>query len=136
MSKFGKDLIESMREAAEHAEGTRKSSDLGTSLRERRRTTTSPREMMFRRREQPTHLPRPTEGRMASAPPSRSHPRLRVHVVAVLNVRAIRYKLHMSQSEFAAKYRIPLPTLKNWEQGLPSGNRQTTQRNQRSPRKR
>jgi putative transcriptional regulator len=41
----------------------------------------------------------------------------RVHVVEVPDVRAIRRKLRMSQSEFAKKYRIPLPTLKNWEQG-------------------
>ena len=37
--------------------------------------------------------------------------------VEVPDVRAIRRKLHMSQQEFAAAYRIPLPTLKNWEQG-------------------
>jgi len=41
----------------------------------------------------------------------------RVHTVEVPDVRAIRRKLHMSQHEFAATYRIPLPTLKNWEQG-------------------
>ena len=41
----------------------------------------------------------------------------RVHVVEVPDVRAIRRKLRMSQSEFAERYRIPLPTLKNWEQG-------------------
>ncbi len=40
-----------------------------------------------------------------------------VHVVAVPDVRAIRRRLRMSQHEFAAAYRIPLPTLKNWEQG-------------------
>jgi putative transcriptional regulator len=33
------------------------------------------------------------------------------------DVRAIRRKLHMSQQVFAETYRIPLPTLKNWEQG-------------------
>jgi len=42
---------------------------------------------------------------------------VRVHTVEVPDVRAIRRKLHMSQQEFAAAYRIPLPTLKNWEQG-------------------
>jgi len=42
---------------------------------------------------------------------------VRIHVLEVPDVRAIRRKLHMSQSEFARKYRIPLPTLKNWEQG-------------------
>jgi putative transcriptional regulator len=41
----------------------------------------------------------------------------RIHVVEVPDVRAIRRKLRMSQTEFAKKYRIPLPTLKNWEQG-------------------
>jgi putative transcriptional regulator len=48
------------------------------------------------------------EGRAGSA---------RVHVVEVPDVRAIRRKLHLSQQEFAQKYRIPLPTLRNWEQG-------------------
>ena len=42
---------------------------------------------------------------------------VRVHVVEVPDVRAIRQKLHMSQQRFAETYRIPLPTLKNWEQG-------------------
>jgi putative transcriptional regulator len=42
---------------------------------------------------------------------------VRVRSVEVPDVRAIRRKLHMSQHEFAAAYRIPLPTLKNWEQG-------------------
>jgi len=41
----------------------------------------------------------------------------RVHLIEVPDVRAIRRKLHMSQPEFAQKYRIPLPTLRNWEQG-------------------
>jgi putative transcriptional regulator len=41
----------------------------------------------------------------------------RVHVVDVPDVRAIRQQLHMSQQRFAETYRIPLPTLKNWEQG-------------------
>jgi putative transcriptional regulator len=41
----------------------------------------------------------------------------RVHVIEVPDVRAIRRKLRMSQMEFAKNYRIPLPTLKNWEQG-------------------
>ena len=41
----------------------------------------------------------------------------RVHVVKVPDVRAIRRKLNLSQQEFAQKYRIPLPTLRNWEQG-------------------
>jgi len=42
---------------------------------------------------------------------------VRVHAVEVPDVRAIRRKLHMSQQEFAAAFRIPLPTLKGWEQG-------------------
>ncbi len=39
------------------------------------------------------------------------------HVVEMPDVRAIRRQLHMSQHEFADAYRIPLATLKNWEQG-------------------
>lgn len=42
---------------------------------------------------------------------------VRVHTVEVPDVRAIRRRLRMSQETFAATYRIPLPTLKNWEQG-------------------
>jgi len=49
-----------------------------------------------------------TEGRASSA---------RVHVVEVPDVRAIGRKLHLSQQEYAKKYRIPLPTLRHWEQG-------------------
>lgn len=41
----------------------------------------------------------------------------REHVVEVPDVRAIRQRLHMSQQRFAETYLIPLPTLKNWEQG-------------------
>jgi putative transcriptional regulator len=41
----------------------------------------------------------------------------RVHVVQVPDVRAIRRRLHMSQHAFADAFRIPLATLKNWEQG-------------------
>jgi len=67
MSKFGKELIESLTNALAHASGE------------------------------------------ASG--------VRVQTVEVPDVRAIRRKLHMSQHEFAAAYRIPLPTLKNWEQG-------------------
>jgi putative transcriptional regulator len=33
------------------------------------------------------------------------------------DVKAVRLSLRMSQHHFAATYRIPLPTLKNWEQG-------------------
>jgi putative transcriptional regulator len=67
MSEFGKELVESMTEAAEHAEGKRRAA--------------------------------------------------RVHVVEVPDVRAIRRRLGMSQADFARVYRIPLATLKNWEQG-------------------
>jgi putative transcriptional regulator len=49
-----------------------------------------------------------SEGRKAGA---------RVHLVEGPDVRAIRQQLHMSQQRFAETYRIPLPTLKNWEQG-------------------
>ncbi len=42
---------------------------------------------------------------------------MRVHTVEVPDVRAIRQGLHMSQEKFALTYRIPLSTLKNWEQG-------------------
>jgi putative transcriptional regulator len=41
----------------------------------------------------------------------------RVTVVEVPDVRAIREQLHMTQGEFADAYRIPLATLKGWEQG-------------------
>jgi putative transcriptional regulator len=67
MNKFSKELIESLTEACEHAEGK----PIG----------------------------------------------VRVHVVEVPDVRAIRRQLRMSQQEFATVYRIPLATLKNWEQG-------------------
>jgi putative transcriptional regulator len=68
MSKFGQDLIESLKQASEHAQG-------------------------------------------------RKVPGLRVTTVKVPNVRAIRRALRMSQHRFAVAYRIPLATLKNWEQG-------------------
>jgi putative transcriptional regulator len=42
---------------------------------------------------------------------------VRLHTVELPDVRAIRQKLRMSQLAFAKTYRIPLPTLKNWEQG-------------------
>ncbi len=42
---------------------------------------------------------------------------VRVQTVSVPDVRAIRRKLRMSQERFAATFRIPLSTLKNWEQG-------------------
>ena len=67
MSEFGKDLIESMGEALDHAKGKK------TTARE--------------------------------------------HIVEVPDVKALRRRLEMSQAEFAEAYRIPLPTLKGWEQG-------------------
>jgi putative transcriptional regulator len=42
---------------------------------------------------------------------------VRVTTVEIPDVKAIRKALHMSQHRFAALYRIPLATLKNWEQG-------------------
>jgi putative transcriptional regulator len=42
---------------------------------------------------------------------------VRVHKIEVPDVRAIRRALHLSQQDFATTYRIPLSTLKNWEQG-------------------
>ncbi|HEX3484758.1 MAG TPA: hypothetical protein VHT51_06830 [Micropepsaceae bacterium] len=68
MSKFGKELIESLQQAAAHASG-RKVAGL--------RTTT----------------------------------------IEAPDVRAIRRSLRLSQHRFATLYRIPLATLKNWEQG-------------------
>ena|SRR5665213_1005943 len=41
----------------------------------------------------------------------------RVHKVEVADARAIREQLHMSQQAFSMAYRIPLATLKGWEQG-------------------
>ncbi len=68
MSKFGNELIDSMKQAAAHAG-------------------------------------------------SRKVPGMRVTKVELPDVKAIRKALHMSQHRFAALYRIPLATLKNWEQG-------------------
>jgi putative transcriptional regulator len=68
MSKFGQELIESLKQAAEHARGSKV-------------------------------------------------PGMRVMRVEIPDVKAIRRALHMSQDEFAHVYRIPLATLKNWEQG-------------------
>jgi putative transcriptional regulator len=42
---------------------------------------------------------------------------LRVSRVELPDVKSIRLSLRMSQHHFAAAFRIPLPTLKNWEQG-------------------
>lgn len=68
MGKFGEELIESLRQAAEHARGGK--------------------------------------------PPG-----VRLTTVELPDVKAIRRSLGMSQDEFAAVFRIPLATLKNWEQG-------------------
>jgi putative transcriptional regulator len=68
MSKFGTELIASLKQAAEHARG----------------------------------------GKVAG---------MRVTKVDLPDVKAIRRSLRMSQNEFAAVYRIPLATIKNWEQG-------------------
>jgi putative transcriptional regulator len=42
---------------------------------------------------------------------------VKVRTVELTDVPALRRKLKMSQQAFAESYRIPLPTLKNWEQG-------------------
>lgn len=41
----------------------------------------------------------------------------REHVIEVPDVRAIREALELSQQAFASAYRIPLATIKGWEQG-------------------
>jgi putative transcriptional regulator len=41
----------------------------------------------------------------------------REHAVEVPDVRSLREQLSMSQQEFSRAYKIPLPTLKGWEQG-------------------
>jgi putative transcriptional regulator len=41
---------------------------------------------------------------------------LKMHVPADVDARKIRQKLHMSQSDFAARFGIPEGTLKDWEQ--------------------
>ena len=42
---------------------------------------------------------------------------VRVTRIEIPDVKAIRRSLRMSQNRFSAAYRIPLATLKNWEQG-------------------
>ncbi len=44
-------------------------------------------------------------------------PGMRITTIEIPDVRAIRKGLRMSQHRFAAAYRIPLATLKNWEHG-------------------
>lgn len=68
MSKFAKELITSLKQAADHARGRK--------VRGMRMTT-----------------------------------------VDIPDVKAIRRSLRMSQNRFSVAYRIPLATLKNWEQG-------------------
>jgi putative transcriptional regulator len=42
----------------------------------------------------------------------------KVHVPAAVNVRAIRARLKLSQTEFARRYALPLASLRKWEQGV------------------
>jgi len=42
---------------------------------------------------------------------------VRMTQVEIPDVKAIRRSLRMSQGSFSAAYRIPLATLRNWEQG-------------------
>ena len=41
----------------------------------------------------------------------------KVYVPAAVNVRAIRTRLRLSQTEFARRYALPLASLRKWEQG-------------------
>jgi len=41
----------------------------------------------------------------------------RITKMEIPDVKAIRRSLRMSQHRFAVAFRIPLPTIKNWEQG-------------------
>lgn len=41
----------------------------------------------------------------------------RVHIPAAIDTRVIRRKLKLTQKEFAARYHIPVATLRDWEQG-------------------
>jgi putative transcriptional regulator len=49
--------------------------------------------------------------------------RFRVHVFDALDVARIRKGAGMTQKEFSAAFKIPLPTLRHWEQGqrVPQG---------------
>ena len=42
---------------------------------------------------------------------------VQVHVPATVDVRAVRRRLGMSQSAFAARFGVELRTVQNWEQG-------------------
>ncbi len=41
----------------------------------------------------------------------------RMHIPAAIDTRAIRKKLNLTQQHFAARYHIPVATLRDWEQG-------------------
>ena len=41
----------------------------------------------------------------------------RVHIPAAIDTRAIRKTLKLTQQQFAARYHIPVATLRDWEQG-------------------
>lgn len=41
----------------------------------------------------------------------------KVHVPAHMDVKAIRGKTHLSQERFAARYGIPVASVRDWEQG-------------------
>jgi putative transcriptional regulator len=41
----------------------------------------------------------------------------RVHSPPAIDTRAIRKKLKLTQQQFAARYHIPVATLRDWEQG-------------------
>ena len=41
----------------------------------------------------------------------------KAHKIEVVDVKAIRKKTGLSQSKFAAVFKIPVGTLRNWEQG-------------------
>lgn len=60
-------------------------------------------------------------GALANAKGRQSH--VRVTVINIPDVKAIRETLHMTQSEFAEAYQIPLTTLQGWEQGRRSPDR-------------
>jgi putative transcriptional regulator len=49
--------------------------------------------------------------------------RYRLHIPEDVDVREIRNRLELSQTSFAAKFAIPEPTLRDWEQGRRKPNR-------------
>lgn len=51
----------------------------------------------------------------ADAPPATEAQLARAHRVP--NVRALRQKLNLTQEEFAARFQLPLGTVRDWEQG-------------------